>query len=124
MTLASARPNRRAQITTDVQVVPDAQNVPSAHNPPHHHDVPQQAGPARQEATAATARTRRRTLLLVLVLGVLSAIGPLATDLYLPALPQIASDLGTSEASVKLTLTSVMAGLALGQLVIGPLSDR
>ncbi|MFD3683991.1 multidrug effflux MFS transporter [Nocardiopsis sp. NPDC058631] len=65
-----------------------------------------------------------RALLLVVVLGVLSALGPLATDLYLPALPQISADLGASEAAVKLTLTSVMAGLALGQLVIGPLSDR
>jgi DHA1 family bicyclomycin/chloramphenicol resistance-like MFS transporter len=122
--LASARPIRRASITEDVQVVPDTQDVPTAHNPLNHQDVPPQAGPTRQETTPAAPGARRRTLLLVLVLGVLSAIGPLATDLYLPALPQIASDLGTSEASVKLTLTSVMAGLALGQLVIGPLSDR
>jgi DHA1 family bicyclomycin/chloramphenicol resistance-like MFS transporter len=82
--------------------------------------VPATAG---RQGTAA-APPRRRALLLVVVLGVLSAIGPLATDLYLPALPQIAADLGTSEASVKLTLTSVMIGLALGQLLIGPLSDR
>jgi DHA1 family bicyclomycin/chloramphenicol resistance-like MFS transporter len=82
--------------------------------------VPATAG---HQGTAA-APPRRRALLLVVVLGVLSAIGPLATDLYLPALPQIAADLGTSEASVKLTLTSVMIGLALGQLLIGPLSDR
>ena len=70
------------------------------------------------------APPRRSVVLLVFVLGVLSAIGPLATDLYLPALPEIAGDLGASEARVKLTLTAVMAGLALGQLVVGPLSDR
>lgn len=120
MTLVSARPDRRALITKDVQ------NVPSAHTP-RIDDAPHQGGaPEHRRTTRRTdaSRTRRRTLLLVFVLGVLSAIGPLATDLYLPALPQIATDLGTSEASVKLTLTSVMAGLALGQLVIGPLSDR
>src|SRR5699024_11813196 len=75
--------------------------------------------------TPTTAPTpRRSTALLVLVLGVLSAIGPLATDLYLPALPQISDDLATTEARVKFTLTTVMIGMALGQLVIGPLSDR
>ncbi|GAB3721197.1 multidrug effflux MFS transporter [Nocardiopsis oceani] len=81
---------------------------------------------ARQNshADAVGATPRRSVVLLVFVLGVLSAIGPLATDLYLPALPEIAGDLGASEARVKLTLTAVMAGLALGQLVVGPLSDR
>lgn len=113
MTLTSARPNRRALTST---VVPDTQNAPTIDTPRNHREdtAPRTGAP----------QARRRTLLLVLVLGVLSAIGPLATDLYLPALPQIASDLGTSEGSVKLTLTSVMAGLALGQLVLGPLSDR
>lgn len=72
----------------------------------------------------AVATPTRPAALLVLVLAALSAIGPLATDLYLPALPQIAADLGSSESRVKLTLTAVMAGLALGQLVAGPLSDR
>lgn len=67
---------------------------------------------------------RRFVALLVLVLGVLAATGPLATDLYLPALPEIAADLGTTEARVQLTLTSMMVGLALGQLVIGPMSDN
>ncbi|MGW9556064.1 multidrug effflux MFS transporter [Nocardiopsis sp. NPDC055551] len=72
----------------------------------------------------AVATPTRPAALLVLVLAALSAIGPLATDLYLPALPQIAADLGSTESRVKLTLTAVMAGLALGQLVAGPLSDR
>ncbi|WP_159942893.1 MULTISPECIES: multidrug effflux MFS transporter [unclassified Nocardiopsis] len=128
MTLAFARPDRRAQTIAGVQAVPDAPNAATDHNPRvRNGDVPQQANAPEQNPAAGRAhasRTRRRAMLLVVVLGVLSALGPLATDLYLPALPQIASDLGTSEASVKLTLTSVMAGLALGQLVLGPLSDR
>ncbi|WP_407942042.1 multidrug effflux MFS transporter [Nocardiopsis codii] len=58
-----------------------------------------------------------------MVLGVLAATGPLATDMYLPAFPQITQDLGTSEAQIQLTLTAIMLGLAVGQLVLGPMSD-
>lgn len=57
------------------------------------------------------------------VLALLSAIAPLATDMYLPGLPSMAESLDTSAASVQLTLTTFMAGLGIGQLVIGPLSD-
>ncbi|MFE0588926.1 multidrug effflux MFS transporter [Micromonospora echinospora] len=62
-------------------------------------------------------------LRLVLVLGSLIAIGPLTIDMYLPALPAIVDDLSTTSAAVQLTLTGTLAGLAVGQLVIGPLSD-
>ena len=58
-----------------------------------------------------------------LVLGAFVAVGPLTIDMYLPALPTIATDLQTTEAAVQLTLTGTLVGLALGQLVIGPLSD-
>nr|WP_285760148.1 multidrug effflux MFS transporter [Nocardiopsis ansamitocini] len=68
-------------------------------------------------------RPRRFVALLVLVLGVLTAVGPLATDLYLPAFPMIAADLGASESRIQLTLTAIMVGLALGQLALGPMSD-
>src|SRR3954452_5150437 len=61
---------------------------------------------------------------LVIVLGLVNAIGPLSIDMYLPAFPDIARDLGASAAQVQLTLTACVAGLAAGQLVIGPLSDR
>lgn len=61
---------------------------------------------------------------LVLLLGALIALGPLTIDMYLPALPTITAELLTSEASVQLTLTGTLLGLAVGQLVIGPLSDR
>ncbi|WP_213577899.1 multidrug effflux MFS transporter [Rhodococcus sp. USK13] len=57
------------------------------------------------------------------VLALLSAIAPLATDMYLPGLPVMAESLRTSAPSVQLTLTTFMAGLGIGQLVVGPLSD-
>ncbi|MER7013794.1 Bcr/CflA family multidrug efflux MFS transporter [Saccharopolyspora sp. NPDC000359] len=59
----------------------------------------------------------------VLILGGLSAFGPLAIDMYLPAFPQIAAELGTGAPQVQLSLTACTLGLALGQLVAGPLSD-
>lgn len=58
------------------------------------------------------------------VLAFLTAVAPLATDMYLPAFPGMARDLGTSASAVQLTLTTFMIGLAVGQLVIGPLSDQ
>jgi DHA1 family bicyclomycin/chloramphenicol resistance-like MFS transporter len=60
---------------------------------------------------------------MIVVLGALVALGPLTIDMYLPALPKIGDDLGVSSSVVQLTLTGTLAGLALGQLVIGPLSD-
>ncbi|HVL84425.1 MAG TPA: multidrug effflux MFS transporter [Pseudonocardia sp.] len=62
-------------------------------------------------------------LRLVLVLGSMIALGPLTIDMYLPALPSITDDLLTTAATVQLTLTGTLIGLALGQLVIGPLAD-
>src|ERR1700712_933319 len=60
---------------------------------------------------------------MIVVLGLLVALGPLTIDMYLPALPQIAQDYSVSSSVVQLTLTGTLAGLALGQLIIGPLSD-
>src|ERR1700754_1882493 len=60
---------------------------------------------------------------MIVVLGALVALGPLTIDMYLPALPKIADDLSVSSSVVQLTLTGTLAGLALGQLVVGPLSD-
>ncbi|KAB1943864.1 multidrug effflux MFS transporter [Micromonospora sp. ALFpr18c] len=67
--------------------------------------------------------TGRQRVQLVLVLGALIAIGPLTIDMYLPALPAITTGLQTTETAVQLTLTGTLLGLALGQLLIGPLSD-
>ena len=60
---------------------------------------------------------------MIVVLGLLVALGPLTIDMYLPALPRIADELGVSSSVAQLTLTGTLAGLALGQLIVGPLSD-
>jgi MFS transporter, DHA1 family, multidrug resistance protein len=60
----------------------------------------------------------------VLALGGLSALGPLSLDLYLPALPTLTAELGAGEAAGQLSLSLCMIGLAVGQLLVGPLTDR
>jgi MFS transporter, DHA1 family, multidrug resistance protein len=72
----------------------------------------------------APEATRADRIRLVLLLGALIALGPLTIDLYLPALPTITGELLTTSSTVQLTLTGTLLGLALGQLIIGPLSDR
>ncbi|MEV4350116.1 multidrug effflux MFS transporter [Actinoplanes sp. NPDC049596] len=64
-----------------------------------------------------------RRFRIVLVLGFLTALGPLTIDMYLPALPTITDDFGATAAAVQLTLTGTLVGLAFGQLLVGPLSD-
>ncbi|MEK8129137.1 multidrug effflux MFS transporter [Paenibacillus filicis] len=81
-----------------------------------------QAGGEARRGGAAPEQSRRR-LWTALVLGVLSAFGPLSLDMYLPALPQLAGDLNTSASMAQLSLTACLLGLALGQLIAGPLSD-
>lgn len=61
---------------------------------------------------------------LALILGALTAMGPLAIDMYLPALPSIARDLQGTAAAVQVSLAVYFAGIALGQALYGPLSDR
>lgn len=68
--------------------------------------------------------TRRRKLLYILLLGALTALGPFTIDLYLPAFPALEASLGVTEAQVQLTLAGTTIGFALGQLVVGPLSDK
>lgn len=75
------------------------------------------------QRTAAAAPAGRSSARLVLVLGTVIALGPFTIDMYLPALPAIASDLQADDAAVKATLTGMLLGLGLGQLVVGPLSD-
>jgi MFS transporter, DHA1 family, multidrug resistance protein len=65
----------------------------------------------------------RRLAVITVLLGGLTAFGPLSMDLYLPAFPQLAADLHATEAQVQLTLTADVLGLVVGQLVLGPLSD-
>lgn len=63
-------------------------------------------------------------LSLILMLAALTALGQLATNIVVPSLDRIAADTGMESASTGLILSAVLMGLALGQLVVGPLSDR
>src|SRR3954452_16874596 len=74
-------------------------------------------------APAVPLAERPSVLRLALILGAFVAIGPLTIDMYLPALPTITTQLETTSAAVQLTLTGTLVGLALGQLVLGPVSD-
>ncbi|MDF6021471.1 Bcr/CflA family multidrug efflux MFS transporter [Streptomyces sp. JH34] len=73
---------------------------------------------------APTTTARRAGLLVTLVLGGLTALPPLSMDMYLPALPEVTDALHAPAATVQLTLTACLTGMALGQLVVGPMSDR
>jgi DHA1 family bicyclomycin/chloramphenicol resistance-like MFS transporter len=68
--------------------------------------------------------TRRQRLVYVLVLGMLTALGPFTIDLYLPAFPSLENDLGVQASTVQLTLTATTIGFAVGQLLVGPWSDK
>jgi DHA1 family bicyclomycin/chloramphenicol resistance-like MFS transporter len=70
------------------------------------------------------ALTKRQRLVYVLVLGALTALGPFTIDLYLPAFPALQDDLDISASAVQLTLTGTMIGFGLGQLIVGPWSDK
>jgi MFS transporter, DHA1 family, multidrug resistance protein len=69
-------------------------------------------------------QSRGRNLLIILILGALSTVSPFSIDMYLPAFPQIAHDLGTTPAEISLSVSGYFIGLALGQLFYGPLLDR
>lgn len=66
----------------------------------------------------------RRRVLYIVLLGALTALGPFTIDLYLPAFPVLEADFATSATAIQLTLTGTMIGFALGQLIVGPLSDK
>lgn len=71
---------------------------------------------------AANTATRL-SFLLVVILGSISALTPLAIDMYLPAMPSIAKEFGVNASAIQSTLTAYLAGFAIGQLFHGPLSD-
>lgn len=71
---------------------------------------------------AASASGIRRVRLIV-ILGALSGFAPLSIDMYLPALPQLGRDFGASASQTQLTLSACLLGLALGQVLAGPISD-
>lgn len=62
-------------------------------------------------------------ILLLIVLGTMTAFGPIIIDMYLPALPAVQQQFNTSTSTIQLTLSFAMIGLALGQFIFGPLSD-
>lgn len=70
-----------------------------------------------------TTTSQPNLVRLVVILGSLSAFAPLSIDMYLPAFPALSADLHAGPSAVQLTLTTCLIGLALGQLVAGPLSD-
>jgi DHA1 family bicyclomycin/chloramphenicol resistance-like MFS transporter len=72
----------------------------------------------------APTRPHATGIPVAVLLTALVALGPISTDLYLPSLPGMARDLKATVPEVQLTLSLFLAGLALGQLVYGPLSDR
>lgn len=76
------------------------------------------------ESGGRDQRVARTGLRFIILLGLLDAFGPLGIDMYLPAFPQIERDFQAHGGAMQLTLSFFLAGLALGQLVCGPISDR
>ncbi|RKR73127.1 multidrug effflux MFS transporter [Frondihabitans australicus] len=68
--------------------------------------------------------TARQRLVYVVVLGALTALGPATIDLYLPSFPSLEADFQVSTGVIQLTLTATTIGFALGQLLVGPWSDK
>lgn len=97
-------------ITDSTVLTPDAEPL---------HDSSRRAQKPAAPDGSAVVPTR-----LLLALATLTAVSPFATDLYLAGLPQLALDLGTTTAGAQLTLTAFLIGVAVGQLALGPLSDR
>lgn len=81
------------------------------------------AAGAGEERTGSETVSRRAHRARLVVLGALTAAAPLSLDTYLPALPALTADLATTPSVAQLSLTACLVGLALGQLVAGPLSD-
>ena len=83
---------------------------------------------AAEGASAADASSdappRRIRLSTLVVLGLMGAFGPLAMDVYIAALPQLGAELHASDAAVQATVSTCLLGLAGGQLIAGPVSDR
>lgn len=68
--------------------------------------------------------SKKYYIYLILFLGMLSAFGPFVIDMYLPALPEMTEVFRCDASTVQLGLTFCMVGLACGQLIFGPLSDK
>lgn len=84
-------------------------------------DTPTQGATSR--ASFAERRDKTSRARLVVIIGALSAFGPLSMDMYLPSLPRLSLELGATPSEGQLTLTACLLGLALGQIICGPMSD-
>lgn len=80
--------------------------------------------PQTQQSLEMSRPAPKVGIAMILALGVMMAFGPLSMDMYLPAFPEIERAFGTSESLVQISLTSCIVGLALGQLITGPISDQ
>ena len=80
--------------------------------------------PSPSDSLARTEITGIRRIELIVLFGVLTVFTPIGIDLYLPALPTIARDFGTPIAAIEHSLAAFFLGLCIGQVIIGPLSDR
>lgn len=106
---------------SDHPTAPDHRSISAPESTPRTAAAP----PASATSPGPAPRSARRAgLIVTLVLGGLNALPPLSMDMYLPALPEVTGALHTSAATVQLTLTACLAGMALGQLVVGPMSDK
>src|SRR5690606_4695766 len=86
--------------------------------------LPQSFSVPGRPCAVACVTSARMTLRILLILGALSAFGPLAIDFYLPSFPTLARQFATDVEHVQLSLAAYFAGLAIGQLLYGPLADR
>lgn len=77
-----------------------------------------------QHAHLGDRFSRRRRIAITIILGLLTGVGPFTIDMYLPSFPALKQDLSITDAQVQVTLSATTFGFALGQLIIGPLSDR
>lgn len=80
--------------------------------------------PMKEPTMNASELPRKVGPLLATLLLLLTVFGPISMDLYLPVLPALTADLGTVTSMAQLTLTSCLIGLAVGQIIAGPISDR
>ncbi|MEU0445051.1 multidrug effflux MFS transporter [Streptomyces tendae] len=98
---------------------------PSTHMPQKSESSESSSQSSQSSPVPSTLPAARRiSLLVTLILGSLTATPPLAMDMYLPALPEVTRSLTAPAATVQLTLTACLAGMALGQIVVGPMSDK
>lgn len=70
-----------------------------------------------------TTLGKSERIIFIIILGALSAFGPLCMDMYLPALPALTDDFNTTTSLAQMSLTACLLGLAVGQLIVGPYSD-